>query len=733
MAKNVKKYDVDKMLKHLGYSEQELAKKIGINVIQLRKFGEGTFKLGHKAYENLLDVLDVSPKALDEKYSNVKNNSGISMNKIVPEDVWSSASADRHKLVDLVCENAELNNEPVKEEMEILLNCLGSLKKPKISFAGQSDTGKSTLINALIGSDKMPAKWTPTTSIIVYIKHIDDRPDFIKENVWIFGKQGEHCWSDKELSNQEYCEKFLIEKGDYEILETYGTHQKEGNHTKEAFSAIAFVDSPLLKNCDILDLPGFGVNEQDDALHKFVSQDNETDILIYLSRSNGFLQQIDLNYLNVCLNVLKPVEKKNANNIRKLANLFIVASQANTVDNGNSASLTNILDERCNALCKILKESACQSASGSILPLRTKITGYDYTQEDIRSRFFTYEKDTPRLCKEFNDDFKSISEKLPKSYFDDFSKRLSEVLKKSESSLSNKVKQFTDMMRNREQKLKELKEIKDNEPARKAKQVEKNKKMLETIDEFRNSSKSMIQSSYDDFFTEENLIEMIDRNDYKNKKNDKEDFSSLVNKVISDKIQHILSEQSECYAHEVEKYIKDYEASFNDRSLCEELNIEFSANKSFALGLTGLTAVGASGIWLATSFTAGWVVYMGAYAGLGPILAVGGVIGIGLAGVVAGIISIVTALTWKKDLAKKIIKAYDKEGYLNKIFKEVDKFWDDTRAGFEKAAQRVEIDWEKTIKELEQFANENNKEELEKMIETAKLGQEFFLNLMQEN
>ena len=47
----------------------------------------------------------------------------------------------------------------------------------------------------------MPAKWTPTTSIVVHIKHIDDRPAYIDEEVCIFkdNVDGQGAWNDKKL------------------------------------------------------------------------------------------------------------------------------------------------------------------------------------------------------------------------------------------------------------------------------------------------------------------------------------------------------------------------------------------------------------------------------------------------------------------------------------------------------------------------------------------------------
>ena len=81
------------------------------------------------------------------------------------------------------------------------------ISKPKVAIVGRSDVGKSALINSILGVEKMPTSWTPTTSIVVYIKHVDDRPKYIEEDVWIFKASlgEEKNWDDHKLYDEEYC------------------------------------------------------------------------------------------------------------------------------------------------------------------------------------------------------------------------------------------------------------------------------------------------------------------------------------------------------------------------------------------------------------------------------------------------------------------------------------------------------------------------------------------------
>ncbi len=722
------KLDIEKIKQQIGATEKDFAEEMDISVEALHHYSDGTMQLPGELLSKMCQYTGLQPTSgglfLNE------NSTVFTTCPIAPNDTYEPSKIAKTSLVEYIKQGvSEFKEEAIKTEIEKIERCVNTIRKPRISFAGQSDTGKSTLINALLGAERMPAKWTPTTSIAVHIKHIDDKPPFMKENVWILGKNTNELWDDTRLTDEEYCKEFLIAKGDYSLLSEFGTHQHEQEHKQLASSAVAFIDSPLLKDCDILDLPGFAATSEDDALHRFNTQENVTDILLYLSRSNGFLQDRDLDYLRECLKSLRPVEQAGVNSLGKLGNLFVIASQAGTVNNGNSTELTEILDRRCKALCDSYALAASNKKIKTLLPFRSIQTGYDYTEEDFRLRFFTYEKDMPRLCKNFNIAFTSLAEELPKSLYNDFYDVLKEMVASSSVIIQERVDEWNSLLNNKTKYVELVREIKQKEPARKIERTSKVSEMIKMIKDLATSTNQEIQSMYTQTINTEYLVELIEKHGIKNKKGDKEDFATTVNELLSNQVQSILTDKAKAYSDSLDDYLKEYSESFGEYSAGKDIDVKFDTLNSFALGLASLGALGASAAWLATSFTAFSVSVLGSLAGWGSILAVGGVVGIAISAVIAGLISIFRAFTWKKDLAKTIISAYEKENYLDSIFRDANKYWEDTQKSFTSASDRVEEDWQKRIEEYESIADEKNIPVLEAKIMEAKRGLDFFTKM----
>lgn len=311
-------------------------------------------KLTQEEFANLYGIsiqevqeLDKTGKPDMDLIVKIATKSGLDFNTILSyekprvkpisaKDTWEKTNFTKKSLSGYL--NSALEQMDIPDDMrknyidDLEIGIMSKFVKPTVAIVGRSDTGKSTLINSLIGAEKMPAKWTPTTSTAVYVKHIKDRPAFIHDEAWIFKREcgNEKFWNSKRLYDEKYCEKWKVAGGDLSLLETYSTRQGGGLKT-EAGSAVVFVDAPILLNCDIIDLPGYGTETaSDDVITAKTAA--HADVLIYLSLASGFLRIEDIEYLKNNVRTLPVLEKKGENGLKPLANLFVVASHADSVD-----------------------------------------------------------------------------------------------------------------------------------------------------------------------------------------------------------------------------------------------------------------------------------------------------------------------------------------------------------------------------------------------------------------
>ena len=172
------------------------------------------------------------------------------MQALSVEYTWSSAEFIRRTLIEYIdkCEVAA-NYEKELKEFSALVEKI--IRKPKVAFIGRSDVGKSTMINTLLGTARMPAHWTPATAIAVYIKHTNDRPAYMDDDVWVFQSDvtTNETWDDTRLGDEEYCRSLKLSSGNYDLLNTYGTRKGEHFAESKATAAVVFIDSSLLLDC----------------------------------------------------------------------------------------------------------------------------------------------------------------------------------------------------------------------------------------------------------------------------------------------------------------------------------------------------------------------------------------------------------------------------------------------------------------------------------------------------
>ncbi|SFF00027.1 dynamin family protein [Trichococcus pasteurii] len=616
------------------------------------------------------------------------------------------------------------------------------ISKPKVAIVGRSDVGKSALINSILGAEKMPTSWTPTTSIVVYIKHVDDRPKYIEEDVWIFKASlgEEKNWDDHKLYDEEYCRAWKIAGGSADILKNYGTRQGEDFDKNEAGAAVVFVDSSLLNVCDIIDLPGFGTGDrvEDDLMTLRAKQ--AADILIYMSIANGFMRSEDIEYIKESVQNLVILEDKENNDIEPFSNLYILASQAQTVNAGNKTSLHDILNSGCERLNKTIPSNFWNS--------RKSISKHNYTYENLRNRFFTYTTDIESLREDFNKDFTQMIERLPLIINE---KAIAQVRSFAESvgiDLSKEIEYYTQLAEEREKYVMHLAKFNKNEPKRAKDNKKKRKYLIDYLHSIKQDSAQEFVSSYNKIIANDNIASVIKQQGFKKKKEDMQALASYLNSQLQTALQDTLQKKTELLNKEIDTYIGVYQKSINESSI-PGISISmppFNVARAFASGLAGLTTFGALAFWASTFGNLGAYILVakgvsllsalgisvgGTAAAVSTVAAIGGPIVLGVA------LAIITALSvfaifsggWEQSIAKKIVAEYDKNNCLLKFEDIIDDYWKDTEMAFNASADKLESDWKKYLKDLSDIVNNNDIEEIQHKIKLAKDVQSFFDNI----
>lgn len=676
----------------LKITQSEFAELIGVEQSSISRWEKDPNSILLPVIQKILEKTGVSyeeltgwekpiPKPLDVNNTWEKAN----FTKCTLSDYISAALGDKNLL-----------DEYKKAYVEDLNNGItANLVKPKVAIVGRSDTGKSTLINALLGTDKMPTSWTPTTSIAVYIKHVADKPAFIEEDVWVFANQvgAESLWDERKLNDENYCRSWKIAAGGVEILHSFGTRQGE-NYNKEAGSAVVFIDAPVLKACDIVDLPGFGTEtESDDDITFATAQ--KADVVLYLSQANGFMRIEDITYLKRNISELPTWEKKGENSLKPLSNLFVIASQAHTVNSGNRVQLKEILDVGCANLIKTLPNEYWAN--------RKKLSGYDYTDngfKELRSRFFAYTIDIPDICSPFNNALTEILESLPaiknertkafvKSYVELRKPNLINELHKYEGIVSERDKYVTLLS---EIEKNELSRTQDNDKRKKGVRDEIARLSSESIDEFSEYMAATINTDA--------LVRLMKDRGIKNTKGDIEVFWSYLQSMIQERCETILAEKSEILSEKTKEYITSYAKNISHPFENNSIDVDFDAGWAFASAI--LTGV--------ARFL------------FGPI---GIVIGL----LIAGGLGLVFGGGWQKSVAKKIVAAFDENDFSEKFRDGIRQYWQQTEEAFDKAAAELDNEWDTYVRNLHDTVNDYDIQEIQRRIASLKYLSDFFKNI----
>jgi hypothetical protein len=223
---------------------------------------------------------------------------------------------------------------------------LPEAERPVVALSGPPDAGKTTLVNALLGT-KLVTRWSPTTAVPVFLKHIATRPRWSTVvRVMRRHEVGEEGWDHRRHTDEADAAKWTLYTGSMYVLNRRTNRSETGageENLGRTGPAIAYVPGDLLLSCHLLDLPGLGSGDSESEDSLAVWGRRQADRLIHLSPANSFLRPDEIQYLVEAL--LEGLT---------LDDLLIVASQAHLVDGGADASLAQILDGGADRLYEAL-------------------------------------------------------------------------------------------------------------------------------------------------------------------------------------------------------------------------------------------------------------------------------------------------------------------------------------------------------------------------------------------
>lgn len=714
---------------YLKLTQAELAELIGVRQDRISRLEQN---LDTISLEELVLLSKKTGKSLDE----ITNYKRDIPNKLEVKDSWNKVRYIKSTIINYIKDYSPKNNLNYESKIkELRKNIEAIARKPRIVFSGKSDSGKSTLINALLGKEKMPTNWTPTTSIIVYVKDILDRPAYMEEELWIFKKGKDEEWDDTRLYDEKYCREWKIAGGNAEMLSQYGVRKGE-EYNKDIGSAVLFIDSPILKNCDILDIPGITAGIDSDNIAASQAK-LKADVLVYLSQASGFLQTEDANYLKEALEVLPPLEKIEGTGLSPMSNLFVVATHAHHIN--PRTDLKKICDSGCDRFTKTLPESFWKRYSSNSKKL--------FSEKDLRKRFFTYTTDIEDLREDFEKELKNTIENLPKLLENEVFNLTKEYAKSESSEMKREIENYEKLINKREDCSKLLEEIKKNEPKRKFSLEENNRNVKNRIFDLDTETKRKFKEDFNQMLTEENIIKIIDKRGYKNKKADLEELGSYISSEIQDIYRKNLEKTTEKFKDTMDEYLVETQKSLELTNSSSGINIDldFDFKSAFIGGLAGAATLGGLAFWASTLGNLGAYILVakgvsvlsalgisiagGTATATAFVASIGGPITLGIAAALLVGVAIwgIFSDSWKKKIAKKIIEEFKK--HVTKYDEAITQYWLDTENGFDIAKNKMEEEWEKYINNLEDELYNYDINKLKETLKNAKEVKDFFINI----
>jgi hypothetical protein len=584
-----------------------------------------------------------------------------------------------------------------------LLNGLPKLgRKPRLVLWGRFDAGKSRLANTLFGADRLPTAYRPATAVVCLVRHIQDKPNWQTENVWIM----DDTFNLGDADDQATCEAHRLLAGDFETLSRYGMHVTDDAERSvldgKPGSALIYIDAPLLQACDLIDTPGYGHDAYDDKLAG--SAQPYGDALVYLAPLTGFMNEEDIAKLQEALAHLPVLPGTD-----RVRNLLILATHVHS--GVKDSEVSGALDAAARRLHDRLRTGITRTADTPPLP---DIAAF-------RRRMFGWFVEQPALRMSVEADLRELlTSVLPHGIGSRLDEAVARFRSTADGSLNQEIEHVHGVLRAGEQAAQDMAAFLAEEPDRRARIEDRKQRVTAIIQAAKTATAAFIEHEIAPLFTTEGLGKIIEDKKFKNAKEAQDGAVDAVMGEARARIEQFLTSKAEPLADEVEILLRHYDLSANSGIM--KTSVPFDARAVFLGSLAGGGTFGA---------LAGWAAIVAGGSNLGAYLLVPQVVsllarlGIGIAGGTATGVSIVSALggpvgigigialtagilawqvfgrSWQSRLVAELEKQITTKNVLGEIWVRCEHFWNDSLRAFNKAIGATEAEYAQHLARLE--------------------------------
>ena len=599
------------------------------------------------------------------------------------------------------------------EEVEIFLK--NSKKKPVIGFFGHFDVGKSTLVNTVINQNVLPARYTPATSLINLVAHVEDRPPSISGTVAVFRKG----FNPYMMHDSDYIAEYLIEEGDTSLLNRLGVHDYDENIANDAYIAMVFSAADILHHVWLMDTPG-DLNSTDDSdTKKALGSAELADGIVFISNHAGFFKESDL---GIAVNVIRLRPPVKPDEITDHL-LFVQSHCHSEISTEEVLEVGRLTFRRIKRqLNKLLfdpwKDDGYIESTPSEEELTARVQPFWRENEDFRTQTLTK--------------INYMAEYLVTHHEKVVADKIEEVLGRLAAILRNAVDVLEVSKKSTVERINEIEAQTAQFRDESEELVNRFENLIVSCGPRKFSDIESMRNYFESETSEDGLVRIIEQTYGDDKKAAQIEIGNYIGQLLTVRVERILKKSGKSVSDKVEELLKEWQRatpSIQKAQLKVGVgNIDnvsaFDSNAAFASGLIGLGALGAMSLYVSSTIAsnlgayilighvAGWLTSLGVVGSVTTVTsfvaAIGGpiTIGIGLAAVIGSLAYRLIGGSWQKRLAKQVAAQIRKKNVWNRIEKPINDFWDSTEKAILSGLREMRLQTEQHIDSLRKDASE---------------------------